>query len=913
MGREAELAGLDALVSQVREGPCGLFLEGEAGIGKTSLWREGVRRARERGVRVLSSNPGSADLSLAFAGLTDLLSEVVGEAVAVLPRPQRRALEIALLLRDPQGVSPDDRAVGTAFLACLRILAGSGPVLIAVDDVQWLDSASMRALEYAVRRLEREPVGLLTSTRVPGGEVGGSELVRAFDGRRVERIVVGPLTMAAVYEVVRGELNVELSRRELVAVRELSGGNPFFALELTRALQRSGSRLVPGEPFPVPVNLRDLVRARLDMLPRSATATLRLAAALSQPTVSVVGLALGSRTRAERSLHAAQEAGVIELQGDRIRFTHPLLASIHFAAASARQRRDAHRKLAAAVTDQEERARHLALAAEGPDAAAASLLADAAEHARSRGALATAADLAEQALRLTPPALGRERHARVLAAAERRQVAGDSGRALELLEAALADAAFGPKRAALLWGLSKIAQDRRVARDLCRRALDETGDDETVRARILESIAWAAGFTGTDEARAYAREAAALAERLGDTRTLARALAYIAANAYLRGEGIDHGGFERAVALEDSLGGLEIDSGPTYRYAFMLRNAGDYARARPLLERLCRRGRAEGDAAVCQPMVVLALVEFEIGNWERAEQLAREASDTAVQTGQESVEPHALWMLAAIAAAHGDVETARVQLERATRLTDKVGLSAQMPQSVLGFLELSLENYDAAYAALLPEIERQRARAAPGPFAVSSQACDFVEALVGAGRVHEARALVDSWETPAETVAIAAAAHARGLVAAAEGDLVNAEALLNRSVENRTAIGDPLKLGRSLLALGSVQRRMRKKQAARATLETTLEVFERLGAPVWAERARRELRRIGGRTLPRGELSATEVEIVDLVIAGRSNKEVAHALNLSPKTVEWNLSKIYRRLGVHSRTELAALRTSVTE
>jgi hypothetical protein len=240
--------------------------------------------------------------------------------------------------------------------------------------------------------------------------------------------------------------------------------------------------------------------------------------------VSALVRAVGSVERRERDLKAAEQAGVIESQGERILFTHPLLASIHYAAAPPRLRRDTHRKLAAVVTDKEERARHLALAADGSDAETAGLLADAAEHARSRGALAAAAELAEQALRLTPAKLVEEKHNRVLVAAERRYAAGDTARAFELLEAALAGAAPGPKRAGLLWGLSKITQDARVARDFCQRALEETGDDELLRARILESLAWIVQLqVGFLEARVYARESAALAERLGDAKTLARA------------------------------------------------------------------------------------------------------------------------------------------------------------------------------------------------------------------------------------------------------------------------------------------------------------------------------------------------------------------------------------------------------
>jgi DNA-binding NarL/FixJ family response regulator len=267
-----------------------------------------------------------------------------------------------------------------------------------------------------------------------------------------------------------------------------------------------------------------------------------------------------------------------------------------------------------------------------------------------------------------------------------------------------------------------------------------------------------------------------------------------------------------------------------------------------------------------------------------------------------------MFTLARIEAGRGEIDAARTRAEQALVLTDGRGWSSGGPRGVLGFLELSLENYQAAYEALMPAIERYRGLGAP----LIGQPFDAAEALAGMARVREGRALLDRGEEAPGMMrlpwAIAAAARAQGLLAAAEGDLEGAQAALEAAVSGCKSAGSPLELGRSLLALGTVQRRARKKQAARRTLDRALEIFEQLGARLWAERARRELGRIGGRSAPRGALSATEAEIVELVVAGRSNKDVARALHLSPKTVEWNLSKIYRRLGVHSRTELAAAR-----
>ena len=396
---------MDELLALLEDGPHALFLEGEAGIGKTRLWQEGVERARGLGLRVLSTRPGGTEVKLALAGLSDLLGDVAAETLPELPPPQRRALAVALLLEEPGGAPPDDRAVGAAFLGSLRVLANAGPVLVAVDDVQWLDRASARVLEFACRRLDGERIGMLVTVRLAADETEPVELARALGDDRVEHLLLGPLTVAAVYELVRVHLDLALSRPVLLRVHESSGGNPFFALELSRALRRAGAEPTPSEPLPVPPSLRELVRARLALLPRSSAETLLVAAALSRPTVSLVEEAVGSGARADRDLGRAAEAGVIELQGDRIRFAHPLLASIPFSAAPAESRRSIHRRLAAVVADPEERARHLALAAEGPDVDVAAALADAAARAKARGAIAAGAELAEQALRLTPAEL----------------------------------------------------------------------------------------------------------------------------------------------------------------------------------------------------------------------------------------------------------------------------------------------------------------------------------------------------------------------------------------------------------------------------------------------------------------------------------------------------------------------------
>jgi DNA-binding CsgD family transcriptional regulator len=906
IARQSELAALDDFLETAHDWPRALYFEGAAGIGKTRLWQEGLEHARSRGLLVLASRPGGAEVQLAFAGVADLLRDVLDDVLAELPPPQRRALAVALLVEDAGGSAPDDRAVAAALLGALRTLAAKGPVLVAVDDVQWLDAASARTLAFALRRVDTEHLGVLGTIRVSPDEAEPMELLHSFPHERLSRVPLGPLSVGALYELIDTRFGTQLSRATLLQLHETADGNPFFALELARALLETDREPAPGEPLPVPAGLRELVEARIGRLSPRARDALLTASALSQPTLALV--------EDTEAVEEAVDTGVVELEDDAIRFVHPLLASIHYSSAPARRRRDIHRRLAEVVRDPEERARHLGLAIEGTDESVAASLEAAASRARSRGALVAAAELMDDAQSRTPESEPTALRRRRLAAAEAHYVAGDRDRALEPLEEELERSAPGPERAEVLWSIGKIkfeGEDTRVGFDYFRRALAETGDDDLLRASILHSLAFpAAKQEGFPAAREYAGEAVALAERAGDKSTLARALAHLCFLAFMCDEGIDSELFERAIALEAEAGGLELDYGPTARYARVLYDAGLYEQARPLLEQLCTRGRESGDASVNMPLYLLASIEFELGNWDRAAELAIESHDVAVQTGREAAEPRGLYTLARIEAGRGDIESARTHAEQALVMTDSRGWNSGGPRGALGVLELTLENYEAAYEVVMPAIETYRKLGVP----IIAQTFDAAEALAGMGRVEEGRALLDRTKEAPAMMRLpwpaAVAARASGLLSAAEGDLERGERELDEAVSVGERLGWPLELGRSLLALGTVQRGARKKRVARTTLERAVEVFSRLGAKPWTERARRELGRIGGRKAPREGLSTTEAEIVSLVVAGRSNKEVAQALHLSPKTVEWNLSKVYRKLGVHSRTELAASQTT---
>ena len=908
IGRADELAVVDEFLARLTDGAHAFLIEGEPGIGKTRLWQEGVAHARDRSYRILAARPGGSEVQLAFAGLSDLLVAVLDDVLPALPVPQRRALEVALLMRDAEGASPDQRAVSAAFLGAVRAIALETPVVIAVDDLQWLDRASAFVLSFAVRRLGSEPVGLLATVRVPSDASAPTEIAEDLEGR-LTRVPLGPMSVSALYELCRTRLDLALRRPMLLRVHETSGGRPLLALELARALRDADHEIDRDEPLPVPHDLRDLLLDRLARLPDSSRETLLVAAAAAQPTLEL--LARANPDVAEAGVHAAVDAGVVELDGRDVRFTHPLFASLLYEGAPRSLQRAVHRRLAELSVDSEEQARHLALATDRPEERVAIALAAAGSAAEARGAVPAAAELAARAVQLTPERHGARLHRRRLEAARLTFAAGDRPGAECLLEEALADAGSGGERAETLLELGRVrgAGELGAALVLLREAATEAKSDPRLRAAVLVALAPREGYSGTgyDRAAEIAREAVELAEEAGDDAVLADALSMLGYLELMRGRRFAHDLMQRAEALEVA-SGLTVD-GPTETYGEMLAWCGEHGAARERLERVIALGHEIDDSGVCRPLFRLGLTEFEAGEWDRALELGMETKEVAAQSGREATAPLGDVILSLVEAMRGDVEAGRARGLAALEATERAGRHSGGPRGALALIELSCERYREAFEVLEPYFVRIRGLGADLP---ASEISDAVEALARIGRLDEARTYLEPFEEVARrldlTWAVAAAARCHGLVAAEADDPYSAEAWLEQAVARGANAAMPLELGRSLLALGAVRRRVRRKAAAREALDRALDIFEHLSAPVWAERARRELGRIGGRATQRSALSETEERIAELVATGCSNKEVARALKLSPRTVEWNLSKIYRKLGVHSRTELAATR-----
>jgi DNA-binding CsgD family transcriptional regulator len=916
VGRDRERRAVARLLEAIPSGLVALVVEGDPGIGKSTVLRDGVGQARTAGCRVLACQPAAAEARLSFAALGDLLEPVIDDVLSELPRPQRQALEVALLRAGLADAARDERGVSVAFLNAVRFLCAESAVLLAVDDAQWLDRPTARVVEFAIRRLGDSPVGVLASVRLDPRERLMIDLDRAIDPNRRERLCLGPLSLAATHQLLRARETWVLPRRVLLRVHELSGGNPFFALELTRALAARDQPLAPGEPLPVPGTLRELVAGRLARLPAPTREALLVAAALAQPTVGLIE-AFDPRRRAAEVLAKAERRGLVETGEGRVRFSHPLVASTVYGGASAFDRRRVHRRLGEIVSDPEQRARHLALAANGPDASVAAALEEAADIADARGAPDAAAELCELARDLTPSDLAAAARRRNLTAAGHHFAAGDWERARALSEAVIAGGAFGPELARALHLLANVhyhGESFPEAARLLRAALKHADSDPAITAPIEVDLTYVIHtFEGFPAAAEHARAAVEHARVLDQPGLLAEALATVTMADFLAGRGLDRPRLERSLELEDRTRRVPVNVRPSLIAGFILAWIGESAAGCALLDDLCawliERGE-ETQLPMIGPMVVLA--DCWHGNLQAAASRARGVFDAATQLDSATSRAHALCDLAIANAYLGNVDDARRQAREAVELFRGIGFHVHtvFPLTALGFLHLSLDEPAETDRALRPMVALMD-HAGLGEPSSAPFVPDEIEALIAVGELPLAASLLDTLETRAgaldRAVSLAPAARCRGLLLAAQGDHEAALAAFARALEQHQRAHRPVELARTLLALGQVQRRANHRRAARETLERALALFEELGAAQWARRTRGELARLGLRRRAGDELTPTEEQVAEHAACGMTNRQIASALFISPKTVEANLARAYRKLGISSRAELGRL------
>ena len=904
VGRATELTEISRFLDGAQ--PSALVLEGEPGIGKTMLWQAGVDRARERLCHVLVCRPAEAEAKLGYAALGDLLSTVPDEHIAELDEPQRHALEVALLRAEADDARADPRAVSLGLLNLLRALSASETVIIAIDDAQWLDAASTRALEFALRRLEDEPVRMLASQRLGEQALAYERLL----GDRINRLTVGPLPETELGQLLREHNGLQLSLHTTTRIHRVSGGNPFYALEIARSLEGHGETFL-DDHFDVPPSLRALVGQRIAALPAPTRRTLLAAAALSAPTIPLIATATGRRDECAPALAAAEAAGVVEVELGAVRFTHPLLASAVYGDAPPAERRQMHRRLARIVVESEESARHLALAAEGPDAEVASVLESAARKARSRGALDEAVTLGEQAWRLTPDDAIEDKRRRQVDAGAYHLFAGDTGRARELAQEAAAALPAGALRAQALRQLAAVTPNADASRALLDQAIDEASEDPELLARLEGMLVarYMSEFQAA-KARAHAHAGLAHATRARNRGLRASALMDVIWSDWYLGRDPSPELVQEALDLEQFCDPTPVGRLPRQRYALMRHLTSDTAGTRTLFEDLAAQARAYGDEpSLARILALLSEVECFSGRYEPAAALAAESHRIALRCENPRLCATSLLRVALVHAHRGDVDAARaagLEADELMREQDElpaIGASAW----VLSFLELSVGNPQGA-------IDRMRPLARPlaecdvvQPFATSAPFPDLIEALVSVGELEQASFYLNVFERRAEVTlnpwAVAAAGRSRALFDAAEGRLEPALEATETALRMHAQHPLPFERARTLLVRGVIQRRAKQRRAARDSISQALSIFDEIGARLWAERARAELARIGGRASG-DELTPTEAQVAARAAAGETNREIADALFMSVKTVEANLSRVDRKLDVSSRRQL---------
>lgn len=914
VGRDPELAAIERFLDTARSRVVGLVLEGEAGIGKTTVWREAVRVAEERGYTVLRSRPAEAEATLAFTALADLLEPVGEDVFSELPDPQKHALEVALLRTSPRRPVSHQRAVATGVLSLLRALAGT-PVVVAIDDAQWLDRSSATALSFALRRLDAEsPIAVLMAVRLENGQARTPLAVQDARGS-AKRVRLGPLSLSALYHVIRAELDLVFPRPTLQRIEQVSGGNPLFAVELARVLEEHGGRPGPGEPLPVSGELLELLGARIQRLPAGSREALLAAALSSAPTTPLLERTLGPS--APRALERAARADVIERRGERVRFRHPLLAEAVSSSVHPEERRAMHRRLARVVANVEQRARHLALGADGPDEHVAGSLEEAARLATQRGAPEEAAELLELACRLTPQGDDGDRARLRLSLAEAVGRSGDAREAAHILDSLLGKQTAGPLRARALELRAQIhwvAGTTVEAEACCEEALTCVGDDDELRARVLVTLA----RITLDAELLYERAQSALAllDRLPDPDPglVSEALVAVAGAEYSLGHGIPMDVVQRGLKLERVAPPANVGDRMSAALGAWLKYDGDLEEARHWLEATRRAAIEEGDeGSLPYSLSHLPQLELWTGNWEQAETRAMEHLELAERTGQSLERLTAIYNLSLVEAHRGRIEEVRARLEPA--LAEAEGgepWNVYLLLSVLGFVELSVGRHSDAVAALGRAFDIYESTGAGDTPSVFE---NYPEALVASGELGTAEDVVDLFEARAraanKAMALAPALRCRALLLAARQRLDDAATALDEALAHHEQVAMPFSRARTLLVVGQVRRRRGERRAAKDALEQALAIFDDLGAPLWAERVRAELGRVPiRRRAATDELTPTEERVAELVAQGKTNREVAHTLFVSQKTVEANLTRIYRKLEVHSRTALAARLTS---
>lgn len=889
VGRRDELAAVVSLGTSERSGFRAIVLEGEPGIGKTTVWRAGVEHAEADGALALVARPTAAETRLPYSAVGDLLRRVPHEAISALPGPLAGALRAAALF-EPSELLPDERLVARGLADTLQTLAVSSKLLVAVDDVQWLDERSRAALAYALRRLTDTDARVLLARRPPLG--ASTDVEDALPQADVDLLVVGPLSLSALRDIVRERTGWAVPRPALVRVSRAAGGNPYYAIEIARELARSGD--TPAGTIRLPKDVSRLTANRILRLPAETRSLLLDLALATRPTAPDLGGALAP----------AVADGVLEVELDgSVRFAHPLIAAAVIDSATPDERRAAHLERAAAAEDEVERARHVALAADTGDIDAAATAVEGFTLANERGDGGAALELAELALRLTPHSDGELRLGRAVAYADCLDAAGLTPEAQAVLEreiaAAPAEAEVGHALVRLGW-MCWRETNFPAGIAACRRALAGATKLE-LQADIYDTLTW---LYEDDLPQAYESTLRLVEVRteLGDPILESRARLLSAYFGIVTGHAPDRDAIERDIEVMRSNNTLDQNPVPEMWMKFTDR-LGDSREILVARLAFAREVQDEQFAVAC--LFALGEVDTWLGDYGAARAAFSEAlllsDDLAGTTYLTSLHACA----AQLAAIEGRITDAERHAEEATRsgsknLVDALARAATGAAALAGGeLERARDAFSEA-TRVLDDI----GMAEPARFRYQG---DQLEALVGLGELDEAWALVELLERRLEVFErpwLAVQVHrGRALVAGAAGELEEALASAQLAQAACSRLPMPFERAKTDLVLGRLLRRAKRRGGARASLQAALETFEALPAPRWAEATRDELARLG---LSRSgdELTESEQAVAAAAARGLKNREIAEQLFMSPKTVEAHLSRTYRKLGVHSRAEL---------
>jgi len=899
IGRDRELVVIAAALSAACDESTMLTIEAEAGAGKSAILDAAITHALSDGTQVLRCRPTTTESQLAYVALGDLL-DPVRDLSSVDPVP-RQALEHALLRSDVssragKGMSKgnvDTRSVGGACASIWRALSNDRTLLIAIDDVQWLDAASAAALAFSFRRLPERGVLVLCARRLgePSIDVTGATMP------------VAPLSAEAVTMILAERDRAKrppLSGRQLRNIVDISAGNPLFAIELARAAERSPR--TDGQ-VAVPHSLDDALHRRFGSVGTTMSEALATVALLGRPDIAMMR-SLGVLDVIEQ----AERDGLVDTSTGRIVFVHPLFAAAILDRTTASKRRYIHRRLASIVDDSTESARHAAHAAEQPDGMLAARLAALADDLVGRAAVDQAADFAVLAAALTP-ANDPERPARYASAGCLSFQRGESAAALALLDQidrSVASPAVLMREQLVRCTVVFSAGGSGTARSHAENALQHCRTDaERVEVHSTLSRVYYDHFPTAAE---HARIAYDLAERT-DVPPAVRASALVAnaGTRFMSGEGLDRAMLARAIEMERDLPVFAADSAYA-SFAALLKMVDEHDEARAMF--LALLSSTEDDGALPYSLSHLPQLELWTGNWDAAEDYAARHLEAALRTGQHDQVTQATNNLSLINLYRGDVDDAAALAQELIETARATG-DLWTERNGLGQLGLvSLANGDAEAAVRLlsrwHDLGEEMGLREPGYCRLRA---DYVEALVATGRIDVADDYAQMMQREAERLdrptLLAGGCRVRSLVAAARGERVIAVALATEAVARFEATPLVVDHARALLTLGQIHRRFKEKAAARTALQAALDVFDRLGAERFAERARQDLSRIGLRPPASTGLTETERRVAELAATGRTVRQVGDELFISPKTVEANLTRVYRKLGISGRAELA--------